>query len=57
MRNLHDEQQDFQLIDAGGSREEVAESIWAAAMTVFERVDASNGPLMTVEEATDQSDS
>lgn len=57
MRGLSDERHDFRVIDADGSREDVAEAIWAAAMGIFESVDGTGAALRTVEEAAVSSES
>ena len=50
IRGSPEERDDFQVINADGSREEVAEAIWMTALGIFERVDTSGSALRTVEE-------
>jgi dTMP kinase len=55
MRRSPDEEEDFIVIDAGGTQEQVAELIWTAMIDVFRKVDASNVPLRLVEKTVDMS--
>jgi dTMP kinase len=49
MRAAPTEQDDFRVINADGSREDVAEAIWKAALEILETVDTSGAALRTVE--------
>ncbi|KIW07104.1 thymidylate kinase, variant [Verruconis gallopava] len=49
MRGLPDESEDFKVIDAGGSPDEVADSIWTVVKNTLYAVDNNGLPLRTVQ--------
>lgn len=50
MRYAPDGKEDFWVIDANGSMEEVAGKIWTGVRAIFRSVESSGGELRTVEE-------